>query len=169
MPANRGLVESSTDVVWSWLKQFQKALAYAIQKIYTLWGKFSIFFYECTRTWSQKIIKQLEISQFWHPQKRHQKPFVETCREKVLVSYGKTFFSKRNFLSFSLFFMTRTFDRWQFWCKKTPQNFFTVRIQKLYVFPEMTRKSLQIDFNIQSLRDVWTFNRNDIFYEEKIP
>ena len=134
MPPNCGLVETSTVVVWTWLKQFWKALAYAIQKIYILWGLFSIFGSEFAKTYFYKWIKHLEISQFWHPKMNLKKTFLKTYKGNVLASYGKNVSARRVFGQLSLFLMMRAFDRWQLECHSTWKKIFWGRNSNFFVF-----------------------------------
>ena len=127
----------SRDVVWSWLKRFRKALAYAIQKIYTLRGLFLIFFVKLRKrvfTWKLNTLKMARI---WIPKMVSKKAFLETPREYFLVSLGNVCSSRQVLLPLSLFLMTRAFDRWQLDCDTTSQKIFMAENQTFFVFLEM--------------------------------
>ncbi len=122
-------------------------------------GLFSIFFGEFAKTYFQKKIKHLEISQFWRP-KMNLKKFLKTCKGKVLVSYGKNVSSRRVFCQLSLFLLTRAFDRWQLECHTTSQKFLQQEIKLFLFFSKWFKRPLQNSFKIQSLRNVRNFDKS---------
>ena len=108
---NRGAVEWSRKVVWTWSKRFWKGLGHAFQKIYTLWGLSLVGFCENGKTQIFSNIKHLKNNMNLDLKMTSKKGILKTSRSYIYHFWPQNTRFSLMLWQCKFFLTTRDLDR----------------------------------------------------------